>query len=75
MMTHDIRDDPILQVPGQEGSTSSKYTYQEYGILQRKNLIGFNFQKNKKSNWQKFHNGNTKLLSVGFLDILKIKAD
>ena len=24
-MTHDIRDDPILQIPGQEGSTSSKH--------------------------------------------------
>ncbi len=26
MMIHDVNDDPILQKPGQESSTSSKYT-------------------------------------------------
>ena len=27
MMIHDVKDDPILQVPGQEPSMSSKYDH------------------------------------------------
>ena len=64
MMTHDIKDDPALQVPGQDGLMSSEYTFQEYRVLQRKNLIGFISQGIKKSNnWQKFNNVNSKFVS------------
>ena len=33
MMIHDVMDDPILHVPGQEPSTSSKYSHQGQGVL------------------------------------------
>ena len=33
MIINDITDDPILQVPGQEPSMSSKYRLQGQGVL------------------------------------------
>ena len=33
MMIHDVQDDPVLQVAGQEPSTSSKYGHQGQGVL------------------------------------------
>ena len=32
-MIHDVKDDPILQVPGQEPLTSSKYRLRGRGVL------------------------------------------
>ena len=33
MMIHDVKDDPILQVPSQEPSMSCKYGLQGWGVL------------------------------------------
>ena len=32
-MIHDVKDDPILQVPGQEPSTYTSYRHKLWGVL------------------------------------------
>ena len=67
LIPHDIEDDPVLQALSQEGST----------IVNREM---YNIKKNprasfsKKSHLKKCYNGNIKILSVGYFDLLKTEV-